>query len=545
MSRNILKLILVCIIFSPFSSCFKGETIIIIPKLKFSATTLSFNDNETKSLYITLEHASVSEYQITESPSWLSITPTNGMLTGNLHEVIISSKLEDFPEGIYQGNIVFFSNLGIDSIKVSGTAGKKLFLILPDTLDMPLWENERSLKIKNNTDTPIIYSTSISNNYLTVEPDSGSFSQGVETEILIKVNREHLQHGLNFSNIIFDLNGLKDTIKVQINHVVQLKKLLNSDIIDAAYHKQMNQLIWVSSEPRSANLYDTAQDFYYSIPLQYTPSCVAISLDGTKAVVGHDAYISYIDLINQVVIKTITVPVYAFDIILSGSQVVIVPKDGQSTRLICVNLENDEVKEHTGELVRNKSKMILHPSGNFAYLCDAEVSPVDIRKIDLRTFPARYMYDSPYHGTHPIGAQIWVSGTGDKLYTEFGTTFRATTNQATDMIYAGKLNIGDFNKIQCLDHSMERNELFLIITAPQWTTNAANSVDIFDDNNYAFKSSLNLEEYLGRDASGELRIHSPTPLFVFSNSQGSKIFVLMKDGNDPFDAKWALQTINR
>lgn len=68
------------------------------------------------------------------------------------------------------------------------------------------------------------------------------------------------------------------------------------NVVDSDYSTALNRIIAVAASPNELHIYDPAVQSDAVIPLNLTPTCVSVGPDGLHAAVGHDGYVSYVDL---------------------------------------------------------------------------------------------------------------------------------------------------------------------------------------------------------------------------------------------------------
>jgi chitinase len=78
---------------------------------------------------------------------------------------------------------------------------------------------------------------------------------------------------------------------------------LPDNIVDAAYDKPLDKMVYVSSAPNELHFYDTAAHTDRVTFLVMAPLAVSVSPDGQYAAVGHDGWMSYVNLTNGAVIR--------------------------------------------------------------------------------------------------------------------------------------------------------------------------------------------------------------------------------------------------
>jgi len=210
--------------------------------------------------------------------------------------------------------------------------------------------------------------------------------------------------------------------------------------IDAEYSKALDAIVTVSESPNRLNIYQPATRVLVTVPLGATPFCVSVGPDGKFAAVGHDHSISYVDLQNAVLVKTLNVSTNVLDIILGGNGYVYAfPRTDQWERIRAVNIASNTETLHTGNYIYAGTLARLHPAGTSIYGANNGLYPADIEKYDISAGTVTYQYDSPYHGDYSMCGNLWISEDGTRIYTACGNVFRSTSDRATDMTYAGTM----------------------------------------------------------------------------------------------------------
>jgi len=77
--------------------------------------------------------------------------------------------------------------------------------------------------------------------------------------------------------------------------------------VDSIYSTQLDRLIMVNANPSQLHIYNPITRADTAVALRYPPSAVSLSLDGLYAAVGHDQWISWVDLRNASVVRTISI----------------------------------------------------------------------------------------------------------------------------------------------------------------------------------------------------------------------------------------------
>ena len=114
----------------------------------------------------------------------------------------------------------------------------------------------------------------------------------------------------------------------------------------AEYSKAMDRIIAVSGNPNALHVYDPVSQKEATVSLAQPPLSLSLSPDGLHAAVGHDALISYVNLLTASVEKTFPVPVTAGSVVLSTSWIYVMPVyEGGS---VSVKLATGAVTQNSG-----------------------------------------------------------------------------------------------------------------------------------------------------------------------------------------------------
>lgn len=304
-------------------------------------------------------------------------------------------------------------------------------------------------------------------------------------------------------------------------------------VVDAEYSKALERVVSVSASPHTLHVYDPVAESETTVALALSPTCVAVSPDGRFAAVGHNARISYVDLVQGAVVGTpLSVSIPVGDVVLTATHAYAIPdaSTGTASGIHTVPLNGGKVTVSTA-YVHGGTRARLHPGLTAIYGADDGVSPEDLEKYSLSasTGVAQVAYDSQYHGTYPLWSNLWLTEDGARLIAASGrlftTTPTATTNTA-DLVYDGALDgyTGLYSFVQWADHDADTKTLALIpgviFAGPQ---DADTRLQLFTGDFLALQTTFDLPRFVlaGRSYAGRGR-------FVFHSSNGSRRFVLVQ-----------------
>jgi len=209
----------------------------------------------------------------------------------------------------------------------------------------------------------------------------------------------------------------------------------------AEYSRALDRVVMTDGSPSALYVYDPASGTEASVQLPLPPQCLGLSPDGRFAVVGHNAWISYVDLAGATLVKSIPVSADVGDCVLGGNGwAYLFPRVDQ-----WVALHNVEIATGVETLTGSWSlyagaRARLHPDGTRIYTVTSQLSPANLERWSITGGVATYAWASPYWGDHPIGPNLWISADGARAFTAAGTVFRLSSTQAQDMVYGGALS---------------------------------------------------------------------------------------------------------
>ena len=238
---------------------------------------------------------------------------------------------------------------------------------------------------------------------------------------------------------------------------------LGHRIIDAEMSKSLARIVMVDGDPPALYIYDPAANTEAKVVLAQTPSSVSVSPDGHFAAVGHDANVSYVDLVNAKVVKVYAVTIPVLDVVLGGDgYIYMFPTRDQWAELHVLNLQTGYESQTNYAFLYAGTVGKLHPDGNRIYAADNGLSPASLFDYDITTPTSPSSRLWPYWGDFSPCGNLWFTEDGARIVTRCGETFRAASTTMTDMTYAGTL--AGFSQYSILeaDHSKTAGKLLVV-----------------------------------------------------------------------------------
>ena len=146
-------------------------------------------------------------------------------------------------------------------------------------------------------------------------------------------------------------------------------RMLSHRVVDAQYNRVTDTIVSISSIPlKQLHIYDPIAGAETTVDLLQDPTCVSVGPDGLRAAVGHDGWISYIDLTVPELITTYPVSTDVFGVVLAGNGYVYAfPRSDSMKGVRCINLQTGEESFSGFPGVWEGSRVRLHPGGQAIY----------------------------------------------------------------------------------------------------------------------------------------------------------------------------------
>jgi hypothetical protein len=427
-----------------------------------------------------------------------------------------------------------------------------ILTVSASTVFFDFLEDRHDIVVGNAGNDPLTWTATPSASYLAVNPLGGSLTAGASITVTVSIDRAILDDltesgEAEFSaSIEFTATDLTPArVDVSVYHFREDLERLNHIVLDAEYDQVNDLIVSVSGTPPRLHRFDpelTPLDVQ-SIDLPLTPRCVSIRPDGAMAAVGHNGFMTLVDLATmQIVGSPFNVAADVGDVVLaSNGWAYCFPATGQWTEIRCIELATGQESPHTGFSINDGTRARLHPSGDYIYGADNGISPSDAEKYDIRNGVAAYMYDSPYHGDYPFRGDLWFSEDGFLMYTRGRSVFRLSDVQPQDMVYHTSLEAQATQNpppVIAAAHSAAAGRV-LVIEGGDWLNDAVPELLVFTDEFLVFRGAFRMPEYWIDDPLDVLDNNSYGS-YVFVNSAGTRVYVLAHSHEDLGPPVWAV-----
>lgn len=297
---------------------------------------------------------------------------------------------------------------------------------------------------------------------------------------------------------------------------------LGYDVIDAAYSRAIDQIVLVTAT--DVHLVDPTTLDDVSITLPTTAESVAVSPDGTHAAVGHNGFISYIDLNAKSVASTWSVSAPIGDVALSNTYVYGFPSSDQWVSLYAVEASTGAVT--TSGNIYAGMQAAVSPDGTSLYEVDTELSPSSLYSLSLAN-PAQPMQSSTYFGDEesPCG-ELWVSKDGSRLYTGCGYVFNSD-----GLTYLGEMT--EANEVVASEDDWSADGTIAVlggtVTSSQFgtPTRGAAQLQIYEPEYLTLKTTVSFPSISTPNGAS-----ASDGRYVFHDAAGTSTYAILH-GNDP------------
>jgi hypothetical protein len=288
------------------------------------------------------------------------------------------------------------------------------------------------------------------------------------------------------------------------------------------YSSALDKLVMTAGAPNQLHIYDPNTNGDTTVNLPLPPLSLSVSLDGIYAAVGHDSYISYVDLAAGRLLRVYPISTKATSIVLGAQFAYVLPSRSLN---LGTGMESNSVG-YSGEVGR------LHPGGKWIYGGGSN----SVQRLDVSTGPLSSKIEYLDTRDHRVCGNAWFSADGARVFNCGATAFEA---DSTDFRYVGGLNIA--NQIASFTHSAELGKILLITSGldyyPPKMTDAEIQIYDYDYLTHAGKIALPSFTAGGQAFAAHGR-------FVSYSSDSKRVYVVMQaDPSSGINQDFAVQVL--
>lgn len=514
-------------------------------------TLLLDNYNTDATIMFELPEKINSEFRVFMRPKWLSVESPRGKAEAGMVEFTLSINGSNLPAGYFSHTglvivqiedfgfvsfTVIFTNYGFPSIHCNpsglifeGTTSQSFSLITPTEgmLDWTITEIPEWLSFSETSGTLWPGQTA----WITAYLDPGKITQGIQILDTVKIISPHAQYPFMLS------------IRVTPDIVPPPQDFtLGSILMDAEYHHDSGLMAVCTKSPNQLILFNTVSGDSDTIALEKTPSCISISSDGHKAVIGYTvASVSYIDLDACEIIDDYDIDCMPFDIVFGeAGWCYITPTEDQWVYMRNLNLTTGQVSSGTYQIYE-KTLIRKVPAEDYLIGSSLGLSPSGLMVFDVTTGEVKPEVTS-YHES--VG-HFWLSKDGKKVYSAYGKIYWVPeyvgSSHGTDAPSFGNFNL-NYAYITALDDCPAISSVFYSTSSAFYQEGTSSLIEQYNSTNLNKIKSYNVSP-AHLTIHGTVVPYETTPRFIFINKEGNRMHVIKVLRPDYDIDGWLVETI--
>lgn len=281
-------------------------------------------------------------------------------------------------------------------------------------------------------------------------------------------------------------------------------------VVAADYSRALDKIVLVSSAPNELHLFDAGTLTDQIVPLEATPSAVTVSPDGSHAAVGHDGSISYVNLqtgsVDQV--YPAMVPILAVGVSSNG-YIYGLTRPNYGTTLLSLSIGSGSVSVSTSSY--SAQNLRIRANQRYLYTDAYSGGPWNISAGVATPISLYSSYIS-------LCSNLWLSETGDRLFSACGNVYRTSDSTTQDLVQYGSL--AGTASVTWLANA---GVLGATAAISGGTSPFDTEVRFFGDQYLGYAGSLAVPSFtIGA------RVYAGHGRYVFWNSLGTKLYVIEK-----------------
>lgn len=516
-------------------------TVVANPQVQLSSNTITIPaTSNTAAVTLTNSGNGTLSWNAVVSPASVVVAPTSGFLSkGQATTLTLTADKGPLAVGTTPATLTIKSNArkGDAAFPVSvvvsaspqsdANVGRLVY-----TTNV----SARSFYLRNIGKGPLSWAAQPGATWLTTSPATGLIAAGDSSLVSVTINRPLAPPGDAAATLTIVGGDTPLVLSVVLASSAGFPlglTVLDHRVIDAEFSQASGIIVTVSANPSQLNIIDVETARVSHVALALAPTCVAVRSDGLYAAVGHDGYISYVDLTTKTVLRSYAVTTTVLDVVLpKNGWVYAFPLHDQWESIrnveLATGVETRSGTIYAGVLAR------LHPSGKTIYGAWNGLSPTNIDKFDISNGVAKPLWESPYWGEHDFGGLEWFTEDGARMIARSGEVFRASDAQAQDMYYAGSL--AGSGQLRWAGDSRAKARLFAFSASASLGT----SLRVYDAAFMAFMGTVPLPSFATANGPAQALGY-----YVFADVTGDHLYALVKaPDTSGLSADWGLVVLD-
>lgn len=227
---------------------------------------------------------------------------------------------------------------------------------------------------------------------------------------------------------------------------------LGFEVAAADYSRTLGRLIFAASSPNELHIYDPATQADQIVALPKPVTSLSVSPGGLYAAVGHDGWVSYVNLQTASLLSVWPAETNVLGLVLSDNGFAYLSSPYDVFVLLWLNLSSGVESNTSGFGLGNIGRM--HPSGAYFYNAGSPPSRWDVA-VDGTPSVA----DSSFQAN--LCGNFWITQDGARLVNACAQVLRSSADPASDFAADGSLS--GAQTIVWATHSIQEQSIAVIV----------------------------------------------------------------------------------
>ena len=520
-----------------------------VSSLIVSPQKLELSGNGKGKLVLSTYPATKTHWKVLSDFDWVQFEPSEGDINMDMVEIEVTVNLDNVKEGYNSQSVdIMTNNIGKSNCMIYYYFDPDYISLTTNSEELvfDFFDNDRTFVINNDGLADIQWKLIDSIPYVTFDQADGFLAKGDSVKLTATLDRSLLASGTFSSSFQITANE-SDTIQVMVEskNYIEEKWLFDGQVIDAEYSREVDKIIIAIGEPTGIKILDPVLETEKFLSIQETPIAISVQPQGNKVVVACKNKIYSIDMATPTIVGSWNINFTPADVIYGDGEwaYLFYSSDNGYWNIYNLNLITGET--HISSIGINDDFIYaqLHPSYKYLYASfNTYYNSLNYFKFDLTNDTTELMYVKPFpNNSYDKG--FWITDDGLMAIINDRKVAHISSNEEQDFTYIGKLPTSEYDDVFIsIDSYSELNRIATIIKEDWYLYEEPNKVTLYKKNTLQPEKTIQVPNYfLDIDTTGI--IYSSVAQFVFFNSQGDKIYIILRaEESYPVYNDWSVFT---
>jgi chitinase len=324
---------------------------------------------------------------------------------------------------------------------------------------------------------------------------------------------------------------------------------IDVEVVDAEYSAVLDVIAILAGSPDSVVILDSGEQELSTLDLPLPGIAISVAPDQPLAAIGHDGYVSIVDLESGTLTDTIPITATPFDVAFGyGGLVYVLPSGDTFMDVRVVDVAQGAQAPFVEDETTYSNMFIkAHPDGRHLYAVTTDISPGPPSRLDLdgaEVSPQMRSYGDGY-----ACGDLWITSDGGRMVTACGTAFRAAPEKDQDMEYVGTLEGTSMEapwwpspRYRSLAEDTQGGRIFGVPQShpydPERPPSVEVSLDVYGLEYLEYLRSVPIP-CMRQDSSASWMLGR----FAFVSASGESVYVLSQSEDSSFSPGWGLSIL--